>query len=82
MVTTYDNLPPFIQEILLDRQFKQSGIRDPDVFRKNLTACSNEKGFLWAATEEGLNIWNEVLYKGLYDNFYKIHFKQNIYEIW
>lgn len=67
----FDELPVEIQEKMLERQFQQTGKRNPEVFRKSIFASTEDRGFKWAKSPEGQKFWNEVIDCDNYEPFYK-----------
>lgn len=56
----FDELPVEIQEKMLEHQVAQGYPRNPDVFRKNISASGLRKGMYWCDTPEGKKFWKMV----------------------
>lgn len=63
----WDDLPIEIQNKMLDYQEKQGNPRNPDVFRKKISANRRDGGFDWSLTEVS---WVAILH-GEVDEFYE-----------
>ena len=74
------DFPQEIVEKMLERQVDHGNVRDVSVFEHNFDATTDTGGFSWAATQEGHDFWNEVLFKEDFDLFFKRYPKQTTKE--
>ena len=73
------DLPKDIQNLMLERQFEQTGHKDPTVFEDDITMGTDDGGgFTWEHTIEGHQFWEDILdpYSGKIDGFYEKYPKQ------
>jgi hypothetical protein len=70
------DFPPEIVEMMLQRQFKQTGERDVSVFKRYRSADKNQKGFNWNETSENSMFWYEVITEKKFDVFFKKYPKE------
>jgi hypothetical protein len=55
------DFPPEVVEMMLQRQFEQTGKRDVTVFENFRKAGCIDEGFTWSSTSEGPYFWEEVI---------------------
>ena len=55
-------LPIEIVQLMVKRQFEQTGKCDISVFQENRFAATDKGGFSWKETEEGFDAWGAVIY--------------------
>lgn len=72
----FKDLPPEIQERMLDEQVRQGNPRNAEVFEENILADNDEGGFAWGNSKEGLYFWDKILAGGNLAVFYKKHPKK------
>lgn len=65
----WDDLPITIQTWMLDYQEKQGNPRNPEIFRKKISASQHDGGFDWSRTYDG-PFWYKILH-GEVDEFYE-----------
>lgn len=70
------DFPPEIVELMLQRQFEQTGKRDVSLFEKNKTLGKGAGGFNWGDTIEGRDFWDDVIEDKKFDVFYKKYPKE------
>jgi hypothetical protein len=69
----FNDLPKCIQDKMVDRQAEQrNGIKDPRVFKNNITSGETEGGFHWGSTPEKHNFWSKVL-RGDINHYYTLY---------
>lgn len=73
------DIPDDIVEKLLERQFEQTGYRNPEIFERSIGACAGQGGMDWKATIEGTNFWAKILSVGRrnFTVFYEIYPRDN-----
>ena len=69
--------PIEIVQRMVDCQIEQGNIPDVSVFQRNNAAGQLGNGFDWHMTKEGKSFWNAVIFKGNFDEFWKMYPKQN-----
>ncbi|MBS3739658.1 MAG: hypothetical protein KGY51_11805 [Psychroflexus sp.] len=67
----FDKLPKEIQEKMLERQLEQGNKIDPNVFREDIYAGKEKKGFDWNETKEDHKFWWKVIDKENFDVFFE-----------
>lgn len=69
----WKELPIEIQNLILERQYEQVGIRNARIFKDNICAGAESDGFTWEHTIEGHDFWEDILdsYHGKVDGFYE-----------
>ena len=67
----WNELPPEIQEKMLERQFEQTGKRDASVFCCETSAGAFQNGFTWDSTIEGDDFWDDIILGGDFNIFYE-----------
>lgn len=70
------DFPVEVVELMLQRQFEQTGKRNVSVFEENNKAGLNINGFTWTYTIEGHNFWNDVIDGKKFDVFFKKYPKE------
>jgi hypothetical protein len=65
------DFPPEIVEMMLQRQFEQTGKRDVSVFEDYGSAACHENGFSWSETPEHDKFWHDVITEKKFDVFYE-----------
>jgi len=70
------DFPPEIVEMMLQRQFEQTGKRDVSVFEGYKSAACHEGGFTWCTTHEGGNFWYDVITEKKFDVFFEKYPKE------
>ena len=71
-----EGFPVEIVELMLQRQFEQTGKRDVSVFEEEKTSCKDLKGFTWEHTKELHNFWRDVISNKNFKVFYKKYPKE------
>ena len=64
---TWNDLPKEIQDLMLERQYEQTGKKNPSIFEENLIANKYKGGFNWSGTLEESHIWSQVLEYGNFE---------------
>jgi len=72
----WQEIPVEIQEKMLEHQEAQIGKRNESVFEKSIAASSEQMGFDWGRTTEGLVFWIAILENGKFDLFYELYPKE------
>lgn len=70
------DFPPEVVELMLQRQFEQTGKRDISVFEANITAGKEIHGFTWQDTSEEWEFWHDVIEDKDFDVFFEKYPKQ------
>jgi hypothetical protein len=65
------DFPPEIVEMMLQRQFEQTGKRDVTVFENLATADCRHNGFTWEDSPEKNSFWNDVIRYKRFDIFFE-----------
>jgi hypothetical protein len=78
----WSELPVEIQEKMLEHQEAQTGKRNESVFEKSIGASSEQMGFNWGRTSEGLVFWIAILENGKFDLFYELYPKEEKKDKW
>ena len=73
----FKELPPQIQEVMMDRQEEQGNSRNPEIFINDITISQGGGGFNWNDSEEGSSFWDDVT-RGDFDQFYDCHPEKTI----
>lgn len=73
-----EGFPPEVVELMLQRQFEQTGKRDISVFEANRQAGKSSNGFTWEDTIEGHHFWEDVIEDKNFDVFFKKYPKQSL----
>jgi len=68
---TWDELPPEIQNRMLECQEEQGNPRNPEVFIKRITMDKFHSGFHWSNTIEGNDFWYSIIFDRNIDVFYE-----------
>jgi len=66
----FKDLPPEIQQRMLDEQERQGNPRNAEVFKEYIMAGIHGGGFTWSKSEEGYGFWLKVL-RGNFAVFYE-----------
>jgi hypothetical protein len=74
----WSELPAEIQEKMLEHQEAQTGKRDASVFEKSIATNSEQMGFNWCRTSEGINFWLDIIDYGKFDLFYERYPKEEL----
>lgn len=74
---TWDKLPTEIQNLMLERQFEQTGKKDAGVFEESIYSGKNNGGFSWLKSIEGSDFWVNILSCGDIDHFYTLYPKED-----
>ena len=75
----WNDLPVEIQERMLECQVEQGNLRNPEVFKENITNTSKKGGFNWCDTKEGGGFWSTILSADIIDHFYTKYPKPSPY---
>ena len=67
----FDKLPKEIQEKMLETQLEQGNKIDPYVFRQDIYAGKEKKGFNWCETKEEHEFWWQVIDEENFDLFFE-----------
>lgn len=78
----WNDLPPEIQEKMLEHQEQQGYKRDASVFENHLSAGRILGGFAWDYSPEGGEFWNAIINYGKFDEFYEKYPKFTLPEKW
>jgi hypothetical protein len=70
------DFPPEIVEMMLQRQFEQTGKRDVSVFEDCESACRSNDGFNWDESPEDHDFWEMVITEKKFDVFFKKYPKE------
>jgi hypothetical protein len=70
------DFPPEIVEMMLQRQFEQTGKRDVSVFEDYRSADWQENGFSWSKTPENSTFWCYVISDKKFDVFFEKYPKE------
>jgi hypothetical protein len=70
------DFPPEIVEMMLQRQFEQTGERDISVFVAERDACLSDGGFSWGSTPEKHYFWDVVISDKKFDVFFQKYPKE------
>jgi hypothetical protein len=75
-----EGFPPEVVELMLQRQFEQTGKRDVSLFEKNRTLGKGVGGFTWDDTieGEGWKFWNDVIEDKKFYKFFERYPKQSL----
>jgi len=74
MSLTFNGVPKEIQEKMLERQAEQNdGVRNPDIFDRNICAGMVKLGFDWTDTAEGNEFWRNILIDKDFESFYALY---------
>lgn len=65
------DFPIEVVEKMIEEQVKQGKKADVEVFQKNATTDTEEGGFDWNNTDDGMNFWVEVIGEGNFDLFFE-----------
>ena len=66
----FKDLPPEIQQRMLDEQERQGNPRNAEVFEKATSASPFKGGFAWAYSVQGYDFWKKILRDGDFTDFY------------
>lgn len=72
------DFPPEVVELMLQRQFEQTGERNISVFEREKTSCKDFKGFTWEYTKELHNFWRDVISSKKFDVFFEKYPKESL----
>jgi hypothetical protein len=72
------DFPREVVEMMLTRQFEQSGVRNVSVFERSATAGLSTKGFSWERTPEQGSFWSSVISDRNFDIFFQKYPKNKI----
>jgi len=73
-----EGFPPEVVELMLQRQFEQTGKRDVSVFEANNQARKSNNGFTWSDTIEDYYFWNDVILNKEFHVFFEKYPKQSL----
>lgn len=71
-----EGFPPEVVELMLQRQFEQTGKRDVSLFEINKSAGNEIGGFTWKDTTEEWDFWHDVIEDKDFDEFFEKYPKQ------
>ena len=77
----FKDLPPEIQQRMLDEQERQGNPRNAEVFKERVIADDREGGFAWEDSEEGLDFWEKIIVDGDIAVFYKKYPKRPLLKV-
>jgi hypothetical protein len=66
----FKDLPPEIQQRMLDEQERQGNTRCAEVFEEYTMAGIRGGGFSWSRTVDGFDFWDKILFNGDFSVFY------------
>jgi len=72
--------PEVILEKMLYYQEQHTGTKDITIFEKDIKSTSQEGGFDWTFTTEGLDFWEEVITYRRFDVFFKTYNSEIIHK--
>lgn len=72
------DFPPEVVELMLQRQFEQTGERNISVFEADRIAGIEYKGFTWSDAIEGYYFWDDVIGDKKFDIFFKKYPKESL----
>lgn len=67
----FKDLPPEIQQRMLDEQERQGNPRNVEVFERDIVAATAEGGFLWKESVDGYDFWDKILFSRNFADFYE-----------
>jgi hypothetical protein len=70
------DFPREVVEMMLQRQFEQTGEGDVSVFEDERDACRSDGGFTWMDTPEGEHFWKMVISDKKFDVFFEKYPKE------
>jgi hypothetical protein len=70
------DFPPEIVEMMLQRQFEQTGKRDVSVFEDYRINCKDNGGFNWNESPEDNDFWKTVIHNKKFDIFFEKYPKE------
>ena len=73
-----EDFPPEVVELMLQRQFEQTGKRDVSVFEANNQARKSNNGFTWSDTIEDHDFWCDVILNKEFHVFFEKYPKQSL----
>lgn len=65
------DFPIEVVEKMIEEQVKQGKKADVEVFQKNASTDTEEGGFDWINTDDGMGFWSEVIGEGNFELFFK-----------
>lgn len=69
----WKDLPEEIQNVMLKRQYEQTGTTNVAVFEKKIFSGKLNGGFDWDQSTEGRDFWNKILREGKIEHFYTVY---------
>jgi hypothetical protein len=72
------DFPPEIVEMMLQRQFEQTGKRDVSVFENKMDADKEGNGFTWGVSPEKHDFWHVVIDQKKFDVFFEKYPKESL----
>ena len=72
------DFPPEIVEMMLQRQFEQTGKRDVSVFENKRDANYRQNGFTWEDSPEKNSFWYDVITNKKFDVFFEKYPKESL----
>lgn len=70
--------PIEIVQMMVDNQYKQTGVSDVLIFQDDVIAGVNRGGFFWSDTTDGERFWRGVIEKRDFDSFFKSYPKAEV----
>ena len=71
LIGSIEDFPPEVVELMLVRQYEQTGKVDIGVFQENKINSKSSFGFTWEETKERHGFWNNVIYDKNFDVFFE-----------
>lgn len=71
LVGAIKDFPIELVEKMIEEQVKQGNCPNVEVFQKNATIDTEEGGFDWNNTNDGMDFWEEVITEGNFDLFFE-----------